>query len=112
MNPVEEIARLLEAAGGAQVALDETLVARTLQHFHRQGFRKQAPYDAGTWLVRPVKSMFYQGKTLALVIVHDDRGRGFCAQIKIGRISLWELTAPEFRDAEWFGPLEGSKLAE
>ncbi len=113
MNPVEEIAGLLEAAGGAQVVLDETLVARTLQHFHRQEFRKQAPYDAGTWLVRPVKSMFYQGKTLALVIVHDeDRDRRLCAQIKIGRISLWELAAQEFRDAEWFGPLEDLKPAE
>ncbi len=117
MNPVEEIAGLLKEAGGSHVVLDEPLVARTLRHFHRQAFRKQAPHDtrrnAGTWLVRPVQSMFYAGKTVALVIVHDER-RGLCAQVKdpVGKPKLWELTVPDFRGAEWFGPLEGSKPAE
>ena len=117
MNPVEEIAGLLEAAAGCEVVLDEPLVARTLRHFHRQEFRKQAPHDtrrnAGTWLVRPIESMSYRGKTVALVVVHDER-RGLCAQIRGEHtgMAFWELTATDFRGAEWFGPLEGSKLAE
>ena len=121
MNPVEEITVLIEQASGGEVMLDESLVARAQRHFHHGEFSEQAPHDtrhdAGIWLVRPVESLFYPGKTVALIIVHDEaRERGLCAQVRKEvegtGTELWELTVPDFQGAKWFGPLEDLKPAE
>ena len=112
MNPVEEIAGLIQEAGGAHVVLDETLSARAMRHFRLQEFYKQPPHEAGTWLVRPAGTLFHAGRTVALRVRVGD-GEDLYARIKIGRVEMWaSTTAPQLRDAEWFGPLEDLRPAE